>query len=754
MAAPGTLETAADVVGSSGQVELNQTIPPVFLLMLLLAVVLFILFVYGCINHSLLSWTNLTESETARKAADSAAPAETAKWYSWLLVGLVALAGLALLVAMLLWMQPAVKFLFANGRSAAPPGLPGPMLGIILWAIVLIGTVVAIAFLGRDHRMTRFNMDNQRDAGAVLLGLLAILALSYVADYFVPEDTRSPWARIPALVLFIYILSFLAFTTYLVGLFIRHILRAEAVANPLAELQNPTTALLQYRARRVFEWFFGRILFFIIALVVFGSLPLVSTYISYGLGGVWTALGLGITLGGHVLSRIRGNSRLTEITIIIGAALFAYGILLVGHRLAVTFMEGEPTQRALIAAAVIVALIAGWFVNTNHIGLHRFYRDRLMEAFLPDAASLCRDTNAPATAANERKLVDCWSDVWSKGPYQIINANVVLTNSTERKYRLRGGDNFMLTPKFVGSSATGWYPTARTAIADLTLASAMAISGAAANPRGAAGGHGLTRSTFVALAMSLLNVRLGYWIPNPRHGVPGLLLRRPNHFWPGGVYAATRGGYTETAKWLEIADGGHFENLAVYELVRRRCGLIIVCDGGQDNASSYGDLVTAVQRVGQDFGATVHFDMQVKKSGGNGFENSSPAQMIAKPTLTDYPKGAEFAEKGYFVGRIDYGERGGKGWPESGILIYLKSSLIRDLAIGAKGYRGAHHDFPNESTGDQFFDEEQFEAYREVGYRICEQMITELDLATLFAEGPPPIARLRKNARFRMEASA
>jgi hypothetical protein len=146
--------------------------------------------------------------------------------------------------------------------------------------------------------------------------------------------------------------------------------------------------------------------------------------------------------------------------------------------------------------------------------------------------------------------------------------------------------------------------------------------------------------------------------------------------------------------------------------------------------------------------------MEVKEQGKNTFAGSSPAQMIADAKRTDYPKGAEFAEKGYFIGRIDYGQRGGKGWPETGILIYLKSALIRDLAIGAKGYRGANHEFPNESTGDQFFDEEQFEAYREVGYRICEQMISELDLAALFAGGPPPIARLRKNARFRMKASA
>src|SRR4029453_712632 len=117
--------------------------------------------------------------------------------------------------------------------------------------------------------------------------------------------------------------------------------------------------------------------------------------------------------------------------------------------------------------------------------------------------------------------------------------------------------------------------------------------------------------------------------------------------------------------------------------------------------------------------------------------------------LTDYPKGAEFAEKGYFVARIDYGDRGNKGWPQTGILIYMKSTLIPDLAIGAKGYRGAHHDFPNESTGDQFFEEDQFEAYREVGYRICEQMIGELDLAELFKDGPPPLAKLRQNDRFK-----
>ena len=66
----------------------------------------------------------------------------------------------------------------------------------------------------------------------------------------------------------------------------------------------------------------------------------------------------------------------------------------------------------------------------------------------------------------------------------------------------------------------------------------------------------------------------------------------------------------------------------------------------------------------------------------------------------------------------------------------------------AKGYKGAHPDFPDQTTADQFFDEEQFEAYRELGYRIAEQMIGELDLETLF-QARPPLSRLTSNDRFR-----
>ncbi len=48
--------------------------------------------------------------------------------------------------------------------------------------------------------------------------------------------------------------------------------------------------------------------------------------------------------------------------------------------------------------------------------------------------------------------------------------------------------------------------------------------------------------------------------------------------------------------------------------------------------------------------------------------------------------------------------------------IYLTTALCKGLRLKLLGYKGANPDFPDQSTADQFFDEEQFEAYREFGY--------------------------------------
>jgi predicted acylesterase/phospholipase RssA len=762
MTAPGALEAASGLVGSAGTVDVRDTIPPAFLLLLLIAGALFLLFLFGSLNYSLLTWTAQADR---REKSTAAGLVPERKWYSWILVGLIALIGLVILGATAFWLMKVGGLLFANLDAflEVPPKyrtVEGWRWELGLLVVAAILTVICLAKIG--YSLTG---SNQRRLLAAVVGLAVIAVLRILIDrYFVPFERTNGWERVTAFWQLAFGLGFLAFANYLVGQFIRHLLRHQTIGGSGIEEAVPSTSLLQYHARRVFEWFYGGALFWSLALATVGVLPLVVSYIRFELGGLWAAIGLAMTAAGNLRARAAGHGGFTNFLIAAGAALFAYGILVVGYQMALAFDEGGTGTRTLIGAAIFVAALTGWFVNTNQTGLHRFYRDRLMEAFMPDDKALRDDVNRMACEANEFSLPEAWAGDRAKGPYHIVNTNLVLSNSDARKFRTRAGDNFILSPFLVGSSATGWLRTEGSEFDDMSLASAMAISAAAANPRGAAGGKGVTRNSSVAIVMSLLNVRLGYWVrnPNPRavkndpapprlHTAVPSRSRRPNHFWPGGFYALSGRGYREHSKWLELADGGHFENLAVYELIRRRCGLIVVVDGGQDNASSYSDLVTAVQRASEDFGAEVRFDMKVWDRPRWDWRDSGPAQLIAKSDNTDYPKGAEFAEKGYFVASIDYGARGGGGWPRRGVIIYLKSTLIPALKIRAKGYRGAHADFPQQTTGDQFFDEEQFEAYREVGYRICAQMIEDLDLTTLFTEeGPPPYAALLANAKFKV----
>ncbi|MEA3274902.1 MAG: hypothetical protein U9Q81_06335 [Pseudomonadota bacterium] len=113
-----------------------------------------------------------------------------------------------------------------------------------------------------------------------------------------------------------------------------------------------------------------------------------------------------------------------------------------------------------------------------------------------------------------------------------------------------------------------------------------------------------------------------------------------------------------------------------------------------------------MRRVETDFGARI----KVHKE-------ASPDQMIPVPEEDAYPRGAGFARHGYMVCTIYYAGGG------TGTLLFLKSALIHDVSFRVKGYAAQYPDFPDQSTVDQFFDEVQFESYRELGYRLACQML-------------------------------
>ncbi len=338
----------------------------------------------------------------------------------------------------------------------------------------------------------------------------------------------------------------------------------------------------------------------------------------------------------------------------------------------------------LLAAAIV--LLSAYLIPINKVSIHRYYRDRLMETFNPDACDVLHGKNShTAFKANSTSLHDCLADADNDMPYHIINSNIILVESDIAKFRGRGGDNFILSPLYSGSNATGWMHSSKFADGSITLPTAVAISGAAANSDSGMAGEGVTINPFLSALMSIFNLRLGYWVVNPDTDIQKHQDKNPNFLTPGFRGALSRKNLNEKADFIQLSDGGHFENLGLYELIRRRCRLIVCCDAEEDKNFAFGSLSNIIEKARVDFGVKIDIcaeDLETLKY--NQKKNGK----------------IKFAQKGYCLVDIIYPH------PEPpGKLIYIKTTLTEQLPADVMGYRSTHSDFPDETTADQFFDE-------------------------------------------------
>jgi hypothetical protein len=520
-----------------------------------------------------------------------------------------------------------------------------------------------------------------------------------------PEDRKlSDWPLFPALLL----------SLGLVGIFL-----VVCIVYSLALRKGGKESWSRYGARRLFEMAAHWWLVVTVGLLLLGSLPVVARAVGAqaAIEGsvVSILLGLFSGLASFFQAGRNGGGKKSRVPLgliaTVGALLLLYGVLFLAYRLAFFYFEFPSPEslahpvvwRWILLGALGVAGVTGYFVNLNYIGLHRFYRDRLMETFMPQVGAALADQTGP-TRAGDAILMSEMKGENQRGPYHLVDTNVVLVDSGTRKFRMRGGDSFILSPCYCGGTATGYLPTQAFMKDQMTLATAMAISGAAANPNTGAGGTGPTRAKAVSLLMALLNVRLGYWIPSPKR--KSQRARTPSHF-RAMLYEVVPSGYRETKPYLQISDGGHFENLALYELVRRKCRVILVLDGAADPGFAFGDLQVVTRRIAADFGALIEWD-----------EDRAFEDMIPKHD-GDYPQGVKVADRGHALATIRYASGG------TSTLVYMKSTMIRELSLRVRGYKSSHETFPDQSTTDQFFDEEQFEAYRDLGYQLATRLVKD-----------------------------
>jgi hypothetical protein len=378
----------------------------------------------------------------------------------------------------------------------------------------------------------------------------------------------------------------------------------------------------------------------------------------------------------------------------------------------------------LYFVAGIALLVISWLLSPNSNSLHRLYRDRLSKAFLFDpsrrmaARALPRlkgqtgaETDDPLRNSDLQPLdrlrvSELRTD---QAPYHLINAALNIEASKFANRRGRNADFFIFSPLFTGSEATGYVETKQMEkeMTGLTAGTAMAVSGAAASSN-----MGSATIKPLVPTLAILNVRLGYWLTNPAK-VAGALNKSLVWRFFDRLYFIKEllGLLREDSETVYITDGGHIENLGLYELLRRRCKLIIAVDGEADPDMSFGSLVTLERYARIDFSLRIDLPWAALRD----VSREASAEVLNSGGLppNKAPHGPHCA-----LGTIYYPRKTGESDESNntGALLYIKSSLTGDENDYVVDYKRRNPAFPHETTLDQLFSEEQFEAYRALGF--------------------------------------
>lgn len=357
----------------------------------------------------------------------------------------------------------------------------------------------------------------------------------------------------------------------------------------------------------------------------------------------------------------------------------------------------------------LISLAMGRIVNVNRFSLHGFYRNRLVRAYL--GASHGERAPDPFTGFDPKDNLRLHELQQASGPQRllpIINMTLNLVRDSRLAWQQRQAESFSATPYFCGNFYEGYRESRHYGgQGGITVGTAVTISGAAANPN-----MGYCSSPALAFVMTLFNVRLGAWLGNTNdYGNETYWLPGPKQAL-GLMLSELFGSTTRKFKYVNLSDGGHFDNLGLYEIVLRRCRYVVVSDAGCDGADSFEDLGNVIRKIRIDFGIPVSFDKQIE------IYPNRDADKVGLYCAT---------------ASIDYAAVDGKG-AAPGKLLYIKPTLRargNPIPYDVYSYSKSSDAFPHEPTSDQWFSESQFESYRMLGEHSVRQVVGEVQVSTI-----------------------
>ena len=439
------------------------------------------------------------------------------------------------------------------------------------------------------------------------------------------------------------------------------------------------------------------------AVTLFGPDALYTSakWVIGALGGVsgLTALILGgsTNTAATTAEKLGRRLSLTQITTIAGgifavflAILLSWLDIRINEQLTplATFLPSlnDAVVRDSIEAIVLIVLsiVVSRFINVNRFSLHALYRNRLVRAYLGSARLSARPKREPDPFTGFDPTDNPQMTTLPRNRLMhVVNVTLNLVSTSNLAWQERKAEAFTFTPLHAGNPHVGYRPIESFGGRDggIRLGTAMAISGAAVSPN-----MGYHSSPLMGFLLMLFNLRLGCWLGNPARQDYD---REGPRFGLFTMLQELAGMTTADGRWIYLSDGGHFDNLGLYEMVRRRCRYIVISDSGCDPDSTLADLGDAVRKASIDFGVHIHFDT------------------LTVPACERPPRtGGAYC----WIASILY-----PGSDEPGWILYVRPSYLGNEEPDIRAYAEANPTFPHEATSEQWFGESQFEAYRALG---------------------------------------
>src|SRR6266550_2254568 len=341
----------------------------------------------------------------------------------------------------------------------------------------------------------------------------------------------------------------------------------------------------------------------------------------------------------------------------------------------------------LAAVPFCIVLFATVFFDPAQVSMHSFYRNRLSRAYLGASNLDAKKSSEQNRQTDVRKRDDIELRALSptvaelaKDKEKAENARVYVQDDSSEASRVRplhlvccaandiGGDHLENLSRGsrsavlskLGFAIGNHWKMWETDRESLGLGSAITASAAAFNSN--MGSLSMTLGAGVTFLCTALNLRLGLWLGHPLSDKIGAPKWTPGRLFLKEMFGLTNSGLRPpppenprrpVAQYVHLSDGAHFENLALYELVRRHCRYIIVSDCGADPQVAFDDFGNAARRIREDFGVEIDIDL-------------SP--------LT--PNAARISKQHVAVGTISYDQRGDQ--KDNAILVYFKPALKGD----------------------------------------------------------------------------